>query len=306
MGQTTAIAHRSPGTRRRPISDATIQRLFIMPTLILLMLWNIFPLFYSLFLSFTQYSHSGKLAPLWVGTANYDALLSSPTVWRSFAVTGTYAVLSVGLQALIGFGLALLLRAKFKASGLLTTLILIPMMLSPVVVGQFWKLIFDPTRGIFNYIVGLGDPTAAPVMLQTRALLAVVIADVWMWSPFVMLLCLSGLKAIPDYIYEAAAVDRASAWRKFRRITLPAVAPLLTLAILFRTIEALKAFDVVMGLTGGGPGNSTEVVSITLYRMVFQGQARTGEASALAYIMLIVIIGISNVYIWYLNKMKEA
>ena len=121
-----------------------------------------------------------------------------------------------------------------------------------------------------------------------------------------MLLCLSGLKAIPDYIYEAAAIDRASPWRQFWRITLPSVAPLLTLAVLFRTIEALKAFDLVMGLTGGGPGNATETVSVALYRMVFQGQARTGTASALAYIVLIVIIGVSNVYIWYLNKMKEA
>lgn len=121
-----------------------------------------------------------------------------------------------------------------------------------------------------------------------------------------MLLCLSGLKAIPDYIYEAAAVDRASSWRQFWRITLPQVAPLLLLAVLFRTIEALKAFDLVMGLTGGGPGNATETVSVALYRMVFQGQARTGMASALAYIMLIVIIGVSNVYIWYLNRMKEA
>lgn len=121
-----------------------------------------------------------------------------------------------------------------------------------------------------------------------------------------MLLCLSGLKAIPDYLYEAAAIDRASPWRQFWRITLPSVAPLLLLAVLFRTIEALKAFDVVMGLTGGGPGNATETVSVSLYRMVFQGQARTGTASALAYIVLIVTIGISNVYIWYLNRMKEA
>jgi multiple sugar transport system permease protein len=307
MGQTTAIAQARPAhSGRRPIGDATIQKLFILPTLVLLILWNIFPLFYSLFLSFTTYSHSGKVPPVWIGTGNFDTLLSDPKVWAAFAVTGTYALLSVSFQAIIGFSLALLLRAKFKANGLLTTLILIPMMLSPVVVGQFWKLIFDPTKGIFNYIIGFGNPSAAPVMLQTRALIAVVIADVWMWSPFVMLLCLSGLRAIPEYIYEAAAVDRASAWRKFRRITLPAVAPLLTLAVLFRTIEALKAFDLVMGLTGGGPGNTTETVSIQLYRMVFQGQARTGMASALAYIMLIVIIGISNVYIWYLNRMKES
>lgn len=307
MGQTTAIAQTQPRrTSARQVSDSTIQRLFIMPTLVLLILWNIFPLLYSLFLSFTQYSHSGKLPPLWIGTGNFDALLTNPKVWSSFAVTGTYALLSVLFQALVGFGLALLLRAKFKANGLLTTLILIPMMLSPVVVGQFWKLIFNPLYGIFNYLIGFWNQSTAPIWLKDHALISVVITDVWMWSPFVMLLCLSGLKAIPDYIYEAAAVDRASAWRQFWRITLPQVAPLLLLAVLFRTIEALKAFDVVMGLTGGGPGSATETVSITLYRMVFQGQARTGEASALAYIMLVVIIGISNVYIWYLNRIKES
>ena len=285
MGQTEAIAQTRPlsqpaRTRRRPVSDGTIQKLFIMPTLVLLLLWNIFPLFYSLFLSFTTYSHSGKIAPLWIGTGNYDQLLSNPKVWSSFAVTGTYALLSVGFQAIIGFGLALLLRAKFKASGLLTTLILIPMMLSPVVVGQFWKLIFNPLYGIFNYLIGFTNQSTAPILAERPRPDSVVIVDVWMWSPFVMLLCLSGLRAIPEYIYEAAAVDRASAWRQFWRITLPSVAPLLTLAILFRTIEALKAFDLVMGLTGGGPGSATETVSITLYRMVFQGQARTGEASA--------------------------
>ena len=307
MANTAAIAQgQQPPRARRQVSDSTIQKLFILPTLVLLLLWNVFPLFYSLFLSFTRYSHSGKLPPLWIGTANYDTLLSDPKVWAAFAVTGTYALMSVAGQALVGFGMALLLRAKFKASGLLTTLILIPMMLSPVVVGQFWKLIFNPLMGIFNYLIGFWNPSTAPVWLKDNALISVVIVDVWMWSPFVMLLCLSGLKAIPDYIYEAAAIDRASSWRQFWRITLPSVAPLLTLAVLFRTIEALKAFDLVMGLTGGGPGNATETVSITLYRMVFQGQARTGEASALAYIMLIVIIGISNVYIWYLNRMKES
>jgi multiple sugar transport system permease protein len=287
--------------RRRQLSDDAIKKLFILPTLILLILWNVFPLFYSLYLSFTRYSHSGKASPVWIGTQNYSSLLANETVWHSFAVTGRYALLSVSLQAIVGFSLAMLLHKKFKGSGLLTTLILIPMMLSPVVVGLFWKLIYNPLYGIFGLF-----PQSVPVMLEKQPMWAIVITDVWMWSPFVMLLCLSGLKAIPDYLYEAAEIDRASTWRQFWKITLPQVMPLLMLAILFRTIEAIKAFDLVMGLTGGGPGNATETVSVGLYRMVFQGQPRTGLASALAYMVLIVIIGISNVYIWYLNKIKEA
>ena len=221
--------------------------------------------------------------------------------------------MTVSLQTLVGFGLAMLVREKFKGSGILTTLILIPMMISPVVVGLFWKLMYNPTFGFFNALLGFSDPSKSPDWLASRfagqpmpglALWAVVIADVWMWAPFVMLLVLSGLKAIPDYLYEAAAVDRASSWFQFWRITLPQVAPLLLIAVLFRTIEAFKSFDLVMGMTGGGPGVQTELISVDLYRIAFLGQFRTGPASALAYIILIIIIAISNLYIKYLNKSK--
>jgi len=238
MDNSTQIAP-ARRTRRRPIGDGAIQRMFIVPTMVLLVVWNIFPLFYSLYLSFTQYSHSGKASPLWIGVKNFSTLLTDPKIWGSFAVTGRYALLSVLLQMLVGFAMALLLHAKFKGNGLLTTLILIPMMLSPAVVGLFWKLIFNPLTGIFNYLIGFWSPATSPIWLKDYALWSVVIVDVWMWSPFVMLLCLSGLKAIPDYIYEAAAIDRASGWRQFWRITLPQVSPLLMLAVLFRTIEAL-------------------------------------------------------------------
>ncbi len=298
---TTAASAASPMQHRSQLSDKTIQRLFILPTLILLITWNVVPLFSSLFLAFTHYSHSGMAAPVWIGTQNFSTLLANDTVWHSFAVTGKYALLSVSLQAIVGFALAMILHEKFKGSGLLTTLILVPMMLSPVVVGLFWKLIYNPLYGIFGLL-----PRSFPVMLEKQPMWSVVITDVWMWSPFVMLLCLSGLRAIPDYLYEAAEIDRASAWQQFWKITLPSVMPLLMLAILFRTIEAIKAFDLVMGLTGGGPGNATETVSVGLFRMVFQGQPRTGLASALGYMVLIVIIGISNVYIWYLNRIKES
>jgi multiple sugar transport system permease protein len=281
--------------------------MFILPTMIVLIVMNIIPLFYSLFLSFTEYSVISSDPPVWVGIENYQTLLSDPAVWKQFAVTGRYALLSVGLQSLVGFGLALLLRTKFKGSGIITTVILIPMMLSPIVVATFWKLIFNPSMGIFNYLIGFTNPNTAPQWLAdpTLALWAIVIVDVWMWSPFVMLLCLAGLSAIPEYLYEAAAIDRASLWFRFRRITLPQVMPLLLIAVLFRTIDALRQFDLVMGLTGGGPGDTTETVSIQLYQLAFQGQFNTGMSSALAYIMLVVIIAVSNLLIRALNRSKE-
>jgi multiple sugar transport system permease protein len=300
-------------SHRRQLGDKTIRNLFIWPTLILLIAFNVFPLFYSLYLGFTDYSAITRQQPVWVAFQNFSNILNNERLWKYFATTGRYAVMSVGLQTILGFGLAMLVREKFKGSGLLTTVILIPMMLSPVVVGLFWKLIYNPTFGFFNYLIGFSNASLGPDMLASRfanqpvpglALWAVVIVDVWMWSPFVMLLVLSGLKAIPDYLYEAAAIDRASSWFQFWRITLPQVAPLMLIAILFRTIEAFKSFDLVMGLTGGGPGDQTELIAVNLYRQAFLGQWRTGQASALAYIILIIIIAVSNLYIRYLNQMR--
>jgi multiple sugar transport system permease protein len=300
------------GATRRQLSDRAILNLFIWPTLILLIVFNFFPLFYSLYLSFTNYRATGNTAPVWVGISNYTTILTDPAIWEGFTTSGKYVLFSVALQTVIGFGLAMLVRGKFRGSGLVTTLILIPMMLSPVVVGLFWKLMYNPSFGFFNFLIGLGAEgqldmigsrfQGAPV--QDLALASVILVDVWMWSPFVMLLVLSGLNAIPDYLYEAAAIDRASSWFQFWRITVPQVMPLLLIAVLFRTIEALKSFDLVMGITGGGPGNQTELVAVYLYRVAFLGQFRTGYSSALAYIILIIIIAISNLYIRYLNQAK--
>jgi multiple sugar transport system permease protein len=295
-------------SRGKPMSDTRIIQLFIFPTIILLIVMNIFPLIYSLYLSFTNYSVIADEAPQWIGIQNYQNILSDERFWTNFATTGRYALVTVVLQTLIGFGLALLLRNKFKGSGLITTLILVPMMLSPIVVANFWKLMFNPSVGIFNYLLGFTNINTSPEWLgrPDLALWAIVIVDVWMWSPFVMLLCLAGLSAIPDYLYEAAAIDRASSWFQFRRITLPQVMPLLLIAVLFRTIEAFKQFDLVMGLTGGGPSDVTETVSIRLYKLAFQGQYDTGTSSALAYIILVVIIAVSNLYIRSLNKARGA
>ena len=309
----SSVSTSQPSNRRRHLSDRAILNLFIWPTLILLIAMNIFPLFYSLYLSFTDYSAIAREIPIWIGFDNFSKILNDEQLWQYFATTGRYVLLSVGLQTIFGFGMAMLVREKFRGSGLLTTLILVPMMLSPVVVGLFWKLMYNPTFGYVNYLLGFTNPVAAPDFLASSwaresvpglALMAVVLVDAWMWTPFVMLLVLSGLKAIPDYLYEAAAIDRASSWFQFWRITLPQVAPLLLIAVLFRTIEAIKSFDLVMGMTGGGPGGQTELIAINLYRQAFQGQFRTGPASALAYIILIIIIAISNLYIRYLNQMR--
>ncbi len=281
------------------MSDLAIRNLFIIPTIAFLIIFNIFPLLYSLGYSFTDFRASTNAPANFVGLANYRTLLSDPFIWSNFVITAKYVIISVVGQVAVGFGVAMLLNREIPFKGLLTTLLLLPMMLSMAVVGLFWKLLYDPSFGIINYALGLGtfEWLANPDM----ALYAVAITDIWMWSPFVMLLSLAGLSAVPKHLYEAAAIDRAGRFYTFFRITLPLVAPILMIAIIFRTMEAFKTFDLAYILSSQP---TTELISIRLYKMAFQ-EWQTGMSSALAYIVLIMVLAITNIYVKYLNKVKE-
>jgi multiple sugar transport system permease protein len=297
----TVLARLEPHSRAaaRGWSDLAIRNLFIIPTIAFLIIFTIFPLAYSLGYSFTDFRASVNEPANFIGLQNYRELLSDLNIWRNFTVTAKYVLVSVGGQVLVGFGIALLLNRSFPFKGLVTTLLLLPMMMSMAVVGLFWKLLYDPSWGIINYALHLGtfDWLSNPDM----ALYAVAITDIWMWAPFVMLLSLAGLSAVPQHLYEAAAIDRAGHWYTFTRITLPLVAPLLLIAIIFRTMEAFKTFDLAF-IMSGQP--TTEVIAIRLYKMAFQ-EWQTGKSCALAYLVLIVVLAITNVYVKYLNKVKE-
>jgi multiple sugar transport system permease protein len=280
-------------------SDITIRNLFIIPTILFLIVFNIFPLIYSLGYSFTDFRASTNAPANFVGLQNYRELLNDPYIWNNFAVTAKYVIVSVIGQIAVGFGTAMLLNRDIPLKGLLTTLLLLPMMLSMAVVGLFWKLLYDPSFGIINYALGLGN--FEWVGNADMALYAVAITDIWMWSPFVMLLSLAGLSAVPKHLYEAAAIDRAGPFYTFFRITLPLVAPILMIAVIFRTMEAFKTFDLAYVLSNQP---TTEVISIRLYKMAFQ-EWQTGRSCALAYIVLIMVLAITNIYVKYLNKVKE-
>ena len=289
---------RSPAARRG-LSDLSIRNLFIIPTIAFLIVFNIFPLIYSLGYSFTDFRASSNTPAGFVGLQNYRDLLNDDHVWNNFSVTAKYVLVSVGGQVLLGFGVALLLNRRIPFKGLFTTLLLLPMMMSPVVVGLFWELLYSPSWGIINYALGLGD--FAWLSDPDVALYAIAITDIWMWSPFVMLLCLAGLSAIPQHLYEAAAIDRAGRWFTFTRITLPLVAPLLLIAIIFRTMEAFKTFDLAFIMSSQ---ETTELIAIKLYRLAFQ-EWQTGPSCALAYMVLIMVLAITNIYVKYLNRAKD-
>ena len=307
--QAVARTPRRLALRFRGLSDRAIAWLFITPSVLLLLAINIFPLLWTIQLSFTNYRANRPNAAIrYIGLDNYRDILTDGEVWHAMQATAHFVLWSIALELVLGFGLALLINRRFKGHSLWTTIILLPMMLSPAVVGNFWTFLLQPQIGLFNYVVAfltgrsassfqmLGDVTLSPW--------AIVIVDAWMWTPYVMLICLAGLRSIPDYIYEAAEVDRASKWRQFWSITLPMALPFIMLAVLFRGIENFKMFDMVNLLTGGGPGSTTEVASITLKRAAFESW-RTGYSSAFAIILFVTVFGLANIYVKALNRVKS-
>jgi multiple sugar transport system permease protein len=248
--------------RVRGLSDRTIAWIFVAPSIFLLLAVNIFPLIWTIRLSFTNFRVNRMNADVkWVGLRNYERILTDPDIWQTMQATAHFMIWTIFFQVLIGFTLAYLINKKFRGNDMWTTIIVLPMMLSPAVVGNFWTFLYQPQIGLFNYVVSFfsGVDPASFSMIGSVSLApwAIVIVDTWMWTPFVMLICLAGLRSIPGSIYEAAECDRASKWRQFWTITIPMVLPFLMMAVLFRGIENFKMFDLVVQLTGGGPGSLT-------------------------------------------------
>ena len=297
------------GRRVRSLGDRAIAWLFVTPTIVLLLAINIFPLIWTINLSFTNYK-ANRIARGWeyIGFRNYERILTDSDIWHNMQVTAHFLLWTIIFQVLIGFTLAWLINRNFRGSAFWTTVIVLPMMLSPAVVGNFWTFLYQPQIGLFNYVAALftgADPTSFEMIGSVRlAPWAIVIVDTWMWTPFVMLICLAGLRAIPEDIYEAAEIDRASKWRQFWTITVPMTLPFLMLAVLFRGIENFKMFDLVVELTSGGPGSTTELASINLKREAFE-KWRTGYSSAFAIILFVTVFGLANIYVKALNRVKR-
>lgn len=295
----------APGPRaRRSFIERNRGPLLVTPALVTLFVMNIFPLMWSFGLSFYDYRLTRQDLPSFVWFDNYAKMLTDPAIWESLQTTALIVFGSVGLQMILGFFMAMLFQPIFPGRRILLMLVLAPMMLSYVAVGVFFKLFYNPDFGLISKLIQvfqgsppniLGDPVGA--------VLGIVLADAWMWSPFVMLLVLAGLVSVPKYLYEASQIDRASRLRRFWTITFPYVRSLLLLALLFRTIETFKLFDTVYIITEGGPGTATKVIVQYLYRVSFQ-DFRTGESSAIAYVILFIVIVLTNLYL-FLVKQRE-
>ena len=276
---------------------------FIAPVLIFLIAFNVFPLLYNVVLGFSNSRLTSTEYEL-IGGNNYARVFEKEQYAAAIRTTATFVFFAVLAELVLGFLLALSLHKHFRGKSLALGLILVPMMLAPMVMGMFWNLIFDGNYGILNQVlagIGLGEPQWTTD--NALKLLSILIVDIWMWTPFMMLIALAGLNAIPRHLYEAAEIDRASRWMVFRRITLPMCTPLLILAALLRCTDALKQFDIVMAITGPNDGE-TQTVSALLFQDIFNN-AKVGLGSAYACVILVIVIAVATIFTRYLDWLER-
>jgi multiple sugar transport system permease protein len=238
-----------------------------------------------------------------IGVDNYVEAFRYPRFWGSIGHTGSYAQTSVGLELIIGLGLALALNRAFRGRGLVRAAVLIPWAIPTVVSALLWRFMFEGESGIVNAaLVSLGVFREPVVWFihPVAAWVPVILADVWKTTPFVALLLLAGLQNIDASLYEAARIDGASAWRQFRHVTLPLLKPAILVALIFRTLDAFRVFDLIYALTGGGPGTSTEPIALYTFNALLQN-LQFGYGSALSMIVFVVTFSLAILYIRFLG-----
>ena len=283
--------------------------LFVLPAVILLFVITIVPFIIELILSLHAYELTSLGGPQFVWLKNYaDVLLGDTRFWSAMKTTVIVIIAAVGIELVLGVFLALLLNRLRSSRSLITSLLLIPVMIAPIVSGMMWDMIYDDKFGPLNYLIetlsfGLLEGTAWLAQTAT-ALPSVIAVDVWQWTPFVVLILLSGLRAIPEELYEAATVDGAGRLQAFAHVTWPLLAWPVMIVLLIRSMDAFKVFDVVYGLTFGGPGNSTTVASFYIYKQGFS-QFLLGYAAALSWIVFIIVYLISFLIIRFLKPAEE-
>lgn len=280
--------------------------LMLLPLLAFVLLLAIYPLFFSFRISLFKYRLTDPdQVQTFVGLSNYIRAFKDPTFLTSLWVTLKYVAGTVMLEIVLGLGLALLLSSEMRAMRTIRAFILIPMALPPLVVGLVWKSLYNADFGVIPfYLKQLGiDVGHGPLAELRWALPAVILVDVWQWTPLLMIIFLAGLKSLPLEPYEAAYVDGATRWKSFVYITLPLLKPTLLIALLLRTMQSFKVFDTIYATTGGGPGSATTVLNFHIYTVGMRF-FDMGYAAALANILLVVIAVLSIIYILVLERQQ--
>lgn len=291
--------------RRAEQREARLAWLLALPALGTILLIALFPLLWTCWESF----HLHDLRMPWrgqpfIGLRNYTETLTDPRFWAAMGHTAIFTFSSVALELVLGLVLALALHHSYRGRGLVRTAVLVPWAMPTVVAALVWRFMFDSPAGIVNALaidLGLMDEPLVWFIHQRAAWVPVVLADVWKTTPFVALLLLAGLQNIDTALYEAARIDGAGPWQQFVHITLPLLQPALLVALLFRTLDAFRVFDLIYVLTGGGPGTATEPIALYTFHALFQN-LRFGFGSALAIIIFLVTFVLALLYIRLLGK----
>jgi len=284
-----------------------LQHLLLVPVLIFFIVWNLIPLFWLVGLSFYKYVLVTGEPLKFIGLANFYEIFSSFEIWHALSNTFLFVIVGAGAQTFFGIILGFIFwhskDLPFRRVAL--TLLFTPMIIAPLASGSFFRIIYDPVFGILNYFIrGIFGVTIDFLGSSTWAFPSVLIVDTWMWTPFMMLMTLAALGSVPKAELEAAEVENLSWYRRLVHVVLPHGKFILMLGILLRTIDSFKSMDIIFTMTRGGPGNTTELIGITLYRQAFDA-FNMGQASALAIIALLIAISFTSIYLHVFRK-KEA
>jgi len=296
------------GIQSTGIPENILGYLMVTPALLCILLIAIYPVFRTFSLSLTNMKMQFHDMAKYVGLKNYIQLLEEPRFWSATYNTLYFTVVSVALELVIGFVMALVMNMPFQGRGIVRAAVLVPWAIPTTISATMWKFMYHDQFGVINdilYRLGIISQYKSWLGSTSSALWCAIIAYVWKTAPFMGLLLLAGLQTIPAELYEAATVDGASKVRQFFSVTLPLVMPTMLVALIFRTLDAFRVFDLIFVLTGGGPGNSTETLSMYSYTMLFRN-LDFGTGSAIAVLIFIFVFLISLAYIALLNKQNES
>ncbi|MCK0168042.1 sugar ABC transporter permease [Jannaschia sp. S6380] len=280
--------------------------LFLAPAVAVMAIALLYPIGYMVWASFLDWNPSQRIGEAeFVGLRNYANLLADAAFRESFWVTIRFAAIVVTVEMVLGVGLALLLDRELRGMTLLRTVFILPMMIAPIVVGLIWRYMYHPTVGTFNKVLdGLGLPTAPWLSDGDWAFASVVIADIWQWTPFIFILSLAALQSLPRSAMEAARIDGANGWQMIWHIKLPLMLPVLIVTALLRLIDAFKVLEVILVLTNGGPGLSTEILALRISRTASEFR-ELGYAAAMSNLLLILLLILTILMFGY-TKLQEV
>lgn len=283
-------------------TERNLRILFPLPAILFIGMMMVFPILYTLYLSFTNWNLTSGADPSFVGLDSYLRVFSEPRFLHAIGRTFTFTLSAVAIEVVLGVAIALILNRAFVGKGFAKLLLLLPLVATPVAVGIVFNLFYDPTIGLLNFALNaLGLPQGRWISNEKTVIASLVLVDVWQWTPMITLIVLAGLAGLPEEPVEAARVDGASEWQILRYVTIPMVMPVILTAMILRLIDALKTFDIIFAMTGGGPGYASETLNIMGFKYSFE-YFRMGQSSVILVALFLVVLLCSLV----IMKLRES